>query len=106
MTLNIGLGALAADRSQPDCASRGEGKTLSRRHGNHVLPRGETLRDRQDSPAGLQMCMPSASPGCDMAVRRWVGHGTHATLVSEHWRQTARSLTALCTLRENTVMKT
>ena len=70
-----------------------------------VLATRRTLRNDQDSPRGLQMCMPSASPGLDMLPGRWVVHS------SPHWprralRQPARSLTALRVVGENTVSKT
>ena len=69
-----------------------------------VLVARGTLRNDQDSPSGLQMCMPSASPGLDMLPGRWVVHS------SPHWprralRQLPCSLTALRAVRENTVSK-
>ena len=63
------------------------------------------LRNDQDSPSGLQMCMASVSPGLDMLPGRWVVC-SFSTLVSAVRRQPAYSLTALRrALRENTVTK-
>ena len=99
--LHVGLGGPPAARLQLDCALRAEGKRCQRRYGNCFLPRGETLRDRQESPSGLQMCMPSVSPGSETLP------GCCASLSPQHCSrrpaaEAARGLISLCRLWQNT----
>ena len=64
------------------------------------------MRDRLDSPTGLQiiLCMESISTGLDTTARRWGMHRV-CTLISEDRRQPTHILTVLCALRENTATK-